>query len=74
MGSLGSWIWVVGTGLPQIRGLCWRGLELALVGRLFSGSSGHIVGLELGVGASLDTLESGLGILNSSLLEVAETE
>lgn len=58
----------------RVRGLCWRGLELALVGRLFSGSSGHIVGLELGVGASLDTLESGLGILSSSLLEVAETE
>lgn len=63
-----------GRGLPQIRGLGWRELELALVGRLFSGSSGHIGGLELDVGASLDTLESGSGILNSSLLEVAETE
>lgn len=70
--EVGSGLW--GMGLPQIRGLGWRELDLALVGRLFSGSSGHIGGPELGVGASLDTLESGLRILNSSLLEVTETK
>lgn len=63
-----------GVGLPQIGGLVWRELDLALVGRLFRGSYVHIRGLGLGMGDSLGTLGSGLQILNWSLLEVAETE
>lgn len=58
----------MGNGLPQIGGLAWRELDLALVGKSFRGSCGHIRGLGLGMGASLDTQGSGLGILNWYLL------
>lgn len=64
----GEWVY------PRLEGWFGREKDLPLVGRLFKGSSGHIRGLGLGMGASLDTLWSGLGILNWSLLEVAETE
>lgn len=63
-----------GMGLPRIGGMVWRELDLALVGRFLRGSSGHIGGLELDMGASPDTFGNGLEILNWSLLEVAETE
>lgn len=63
-----------GMGLPHIGGMVWRELDLALVGRFLRGSSGHIGGLELDMGASPDTFGNGLEILNWSLLEVAETE
>lgn len=37
-------------GLPEIGGLIWRELDLALVGKLFRGSSGHTGRLELDMG------------------------
>lgn len=60
----GSGLW--GTGLPEMGGLLWRDLDLTPVGRLFRGSSDPIGGLGLDMGASLDTLGDGLGILNWS--------